>query len=126
MTTVLFVLSLFVLFMLVVSKIFETKVKKIGFLSDLFHKGDVKIHALINHGISKYNLYRKIMNLFLFDFLPSYLYELIVRLKDYVAKKYYSAGDDLRGRRILRSNGSVSFFLERLSEERPGIKSNKV
>ena len=118
MTIILFIISLIALSGLVASKIFEIKIRKIHFLAEAFVKGDEKIHDIIDLLVLKYGLYRKIANLFLFDFLPGYLYEVLVKMKDYVAKKYYSAGDEFRGRRVLRSNGSVSFFLERLSEEK--------
>ena len=126
MTTVLFLVSLFALSGLVGSKIFEIKVRKIHFLSNIFTRGDQKIHNFVELGESKYSRYKKILNIFIFDFLPSYMYEMLVRMKDYVSKKYYSAGDEFRGRRMLRSNGSVSFFLEQLSEEKTNASENKI
>ncbi len=117
-TITLFLISMFVLAGLIVSKVFEIKVRKIGFLVSLFLRGDKMIRAFGDLLVFKYNRYKKILNIFIFDFLPSYLYELLVKMKDYVAKKYYNAGDNIRGRRILKSNGSVSSFLEQLSEDR--------
>lgn len=111
--------------LMLLSKIFEIKVRKIHFLANIFIKGDEKIHKLIGIAILKYNHYKKIAHIFTFEFLPSYAYELLIRMKDYVSKKYYSAGDEFRGRRVLRSNGSVSFFLERLAETKPQRKTNK-
>ncbi|MCX6701815.1 MAG: hypothetical protein NTX96_01300 [Candidatus Zambryskibacteria bacterium] len=118
MTITFFLISMFVLCSLVASKVFEIKVKRINFLVNFFIKGDKKIHELIDQLFFKYNRYKKILNIFIFDFLPSYLYELLGRIKDYVAKKYYKAGDSIRGRRILKTNGSVSSFLEQLSEDK--------
>lgn len=118
MTTIIFLSSLFIMFALVLGKIFEIKFKKVEFVSNLFAKSDDKIYKLIEAVIYKYNRYKKISRIFIFEFLPSYTYEILVRSKDYVSKKYYSAGDEFRGRRVLRSNGSVSFFLERLTEEK--------
>jgi hypothetical protein len=118
MATTLFFISMFVLCGLISSKVFEIKVKKIDFLVNLFIKGDKKIHEFRDFLIFKYNRYKKISNIFIFEFLPSYLYELLVKTKDYVAKKYYQAGNNFNGRRILKNNGSVSSFLEQLSEER--------
>lgn len=117
-TITLFIISMFVLAGLIASKIFEIKVRRIDFLVNLFLKGDRLIRQLGDILIFKYNRYKKIINIFIFDFLPSYLYELLVKMKDYVAKKYYNAGDNIRGRRILKSNGSVSSFLEQLSEDK--------
>ena len=118
MTITLFIVSLLVLSGLVASKVFEIKVRRINFLSNIFVAGDNKIRSLINTIIFKYNRYRKILHIFVFDFLPSYLYELLVKMKDFVARKYYKAGDSIRGRRILKSNGSVSSFLEQISEDK--------
>ena len=111
--TIIFFVSLFVLCALLISKLFEVKT-----LTSIFTKNDEKIHKLIDEAIFKYNRSRKILNIFIFEFLPSYLYEVLVKMKDYVSKKYYNAGNSFRGKRVLRSNGSVSFFLERLSEDR--------
>ena len=125
MTTILFIVSFVVLGILIASKIFEIKVREIAFLSDKFKRGDAWIHAQIEQLLSKYNRYKKISHIFLFDFLPSYAYEILVKMKDFVAKKYYEAGTQFRGRRILKSTGSVSFFLERLSEDKSEAESHK-
>lgn len=118
MTILFFIVSLSVLCVMVASKIFRIKVRDIHFLSKIYARGDAVIHSWIEQGFGKYNLYKKIARLFIFDFLPSYLYEQVVKVKDYIAKKYYGMGDEFRGRRILRTTGSVSFFLERLAEDK--------
>ncbi len=51
MTTILFFVSLFVLSALIGSKVFEIKVRKIDSLSNLFAKGDEKIHKIIEFWI---------------------------------------------------------------------------
>ncbi len=126
MTTILFFVSLFVMVSLVGSKVFELKVRKIHSLSNLFAKGDEMIHQLIDLGVFKYNRYKKIAHIFVFEFLPSYAYELLVKMKDYVSKKYYSSADGFRGRRVLRANGSVSFFLESLADDKTQPEARKV
>lgn len=118
MSILFFYVSMAILILMVGSKVFERKVRKIEFLSSAFTKGDTKIQSFTDVLIGRYNHLRKIANLFIFDFLPSYFYELLVRTKDFVAKKYYEAGTDFRGKRILKSTGSVSFFLEQLSEDK--------
>ena len=124
MTTIIFAISLFVLCTMIVSKIFELKVRKIHFLSNVFRKGDKNIHQAIDMIVLKYNRYKKITNIFIFDFVPSYIYELLVKMKDYVSKKYYQFGDEFRGKRVLKSTGSVSFFLEKLSEDKTSTTSD--
>ncbi len=99
-------------------KAFEIKVKRIHFISNLFRKGDEIVHNFENKLELKYKRYEMIANLFVFDFVPAYAYEKLVKMKDYVAKKYYMTGEGFRGRRVLRSDGSVSFFLEQLSDEK--------
>ncbi len=118
MTIILFFVSMFALVAMLASKAFEIKVRRIHFLADAYHKGDQKIHAFIEHALVKYDRYEKIAQIFVFEFVPAYLYELLVRTKDFVAKKYYETGADFRGKRELKSTGSVSFFLERLSEHK--------
>lgn len=118
MTSILFDFSLFGLVLLIAYKTFALKVREIGFLSSAFRAGDEKIHESIHLIIAKYNRYSKIARIFVFDFLPAYFYELLVKAKDYVAKKYYESAEDLRGRRLLKTSGSVSFFLEQLSEDK--------
>ncbi len=95
----------------------EMRFNRQVFLTSFFKKGDVFIHSLLDTLVFKYNRYKKISQLFFFEFLPSYTYELLVKLKDYVARKYYEANSSWHGKRILRSDGSVSFFLEKLAKE---------
>jgi hypothetical protein len=124
MTTTFFFVSLVALCALLASKSIEIKLKRGHFISNLFKMGDESIHNLIDTLIFKYHRYKIITNIFIFEFLPSYAYEMLVKAKDYVSKKYYSTENGFRGRRILKTNGSVSFFLERLSEDKPGISAN--
>lgn len=126
MTTILFYASFFVLVSLVGSKVFEQRFRKIDSLASIFEKGDEKIHKIIDLVVFKYNWYKKIAHIFMFEFIPCYTYELLVRMKDYVSKKYYSSADGFRGRRVLRSNGSVSFFLESLSDDKTRPEARKV
>ncbi len=126
MTIIFFLVSLFVLCALVGSKIFEIKFDRAHFLANLFVKGDAKIHDLIKLAEFKYSRYKKIAHIFIFEFLPSFAYEILVRMKDYVSKKYYSAENRFSGKKILRGNGSVSFLLERLAEDKNGVRENKV
>jgi hypothetical protein len=110
---------------MVVSKAVELKMGRNHSLSNIFKVGDESIHRIIDSLVFLYNRYRMISRIFFFEFLPSYAYELLTRLKDKVSQKYYSysTGDGFRGRRVLRSNGSVSFFLERLSEDESRAES---
>jgi hypothetical protein len=126
MMTIIFFVSFIGLVGIIGSKIFEIKVRKIDFISRAFFKGDEKIHQFIGFAFQKYNLYKKIARLFVFEFLPAYAYEVLVKLKDYVAKKYYSHTDGIRGRRVLKSNGSVSSFLERLGDKGVDSVNHKV
>ena len=115
--TTLFFVSLFALLGMVVSKAVEIKVGKVHFLSNLYDKGDHKIHAFADRIVATYERYQKIAQIFVSEFIPGLLYELLTKTKDWVSKKYYESADHFRGKRILKSTGSVSFFLERLSEE---------
>jgi hypothetical protein len=123
MTITFFFVSLAVLCALLASKGLELKLRRAHFVSNILKKGDEGIHNFIDLLIFKYHRYKKITNIFIFEFLPSYAYEMLIKAKDYVSKKYYSTAD-FRGRRILRTNGSVSFFLERLGEDKPGVSTN--
>lgn len=114
------------MFSLVVSKYLEIKIGKTHFVSGLFIKGDHRIHDLIDTLVFKYNRYKMISHIFFTEFLPSYAYELLIKMKDYVSKKYYENGDSFRGRRVLRSNGSVSFFLERLADDKTSADGHNI
>lgn len=118
-STIVFIISFCGIFLLIASKVFQIKVGQINILQKITSFGDVKIHGTWAIVLGKYMLYKKITRLFIFDFLPSYVYEQLVRAKDYVSKKYYQFGTGFQGRRVLRNTGSVSFFLERLAEEKP-------
>ncbi len=125
-TTIIFAVSFCVLCGMIFAKAIQTKMGMFTSLSVFFEKGDVKIHEAISLLFTKYMLYKKIMYLFIFDFIPAYTYELLSKMKDYVARKYYVAGDQFRGRRVLRTNGSVSFFLERLTEDKSEAHGRQV
>lgn len=117
METILFIGSLVGLCLLIALRAFENKMGKIDFFQNLYLKSDLKINSIIEGAILRYGYYKKVAQIFVFDFLPSLLYEILVKSKDYVAKRYYNAGNEFRGRRMLRNDGSVSSFLERLSED---------
>ena len=118
MTIYIFFISLSIILVISILKSIDLKIRKIAFLNNFFSASDRKIESVFEYLVIKYNWLKKISNIFIFEFLPSYLYENLVKMKDHVSKKYYESGDKFRGRRVLRSNGSVSFFLDRLSEER--------
>ncbi len=120
MSFILFVVSLLVLFVMIASKVWEAKVRRIETLAEVYLRGDKKIHNLIEKGIVINKRYRKIAELFFFDFLPSFSYEQSVKLKDHLAKRYYNAENQFRGRRILRDNGSVSAFLQNITVDSDG------
>lgn len=125
-TTIIFAVSLFAICFMIAFKAFQLKFQTDNFLSAMAHKADLVLHGWIELGVQKYFLYRKIAHLFLFDFLPRYAYNVLNRMKDYIATKYYIAGDQFRGRRVLRGNGSVSFFLQELADESREMKGEKV
>lgn len=125
MITIIFSVSLFVMLSIILSKVVELKMGREHGLTSVFKVGDNVIHRVAGYVVFRYNRYRMISRIFLFEFLPSYAYELLIKLKDRISKKYYSysAGDGFRGRRALRSDGSVSFFLERLSDDKTHAES---
>lgn len=118
MTTTIFFFALLVLFFVLVVRMYLQKVGEVSFFARVYLNGDLYFDKIFDAIIYKYNRWRKISQIFFFEFLPSLLYENLVKAKDYVSKKYYESGDRIKGRRVLRSHGSVSFFLGRLSEER--------
>lgn len=122
MTIILFLISLFVICGLIVSKIFEIKFQKTHFLTNVFIEGDKQIHHILDEALFKYNRSRKIIDIFIFEFLPSYLYEILFKVKNHVSDKYHKAKEDFRGRKILKNDGAVSFFLKRLAEEKTKIE----
>lgn len=118
MTNILFIGSFLVLSSLIVLRVIENRIGGVTFLSNLFDRGDVFISNTINGFILRYNYFKKVGHIFVFDFIPSFIYEMLVKSKDYVARRYYNAGNEFRGRRLLRNDGSVSTFLERLSDDK--------
>src|SRR6185369_2262799 len=99
MTIIFFYLSLFVMVGLVASKIFEIKVRKINFLANIFGRGDRRINQATDTAVYKYNRYKKITQIFIFEFLPTLIYEFLVKMKNYVSRKYYEAGQGVRGQK---------------------------
>jgi len=113
-----FIVSFIVLISLITLKVIENKFGGISFLNKIFSVGDLFLNNLIEGMYLRYNYYKKVLHLFIFDFIPSLVYEFLVKSKDYVARRYYNSSNEFRGRRLLRPDGSVSNFLERLSEDK--------
>ncbi|MFA7216885.1 MAG: hypothetical protein WC095_02805 [Candidatus Paceibacterota bacterium] len=126
MTTIFFIGSLIAIFAMISTKILQSYTGKVYFTSSVFEKTDSKIYEFIGFCVYKYNRYKKITKIFIFEFLPSYMYEVLIKLKDYVAKRYYIAGDQFRGKRMLRNKGSVSNFLKNITEDKSKNKKDIV
>ena len=85
---------------------------------------DQKVHAVMATIADKYKLYKKIAGIFFFEFLPAYIYHSLVKMKDYMYRKYYASAGNLKGeKRMLRSNGTVSEFLQTISKEKGSHES---
>lgn len=118
MTTTVFISSFVALLAMLGTKMIEQKLGSFPLWTRLVSKTDEVVHDIMSRLLAKYQLYKKIAYLFIFNFLPSYAYELLVKMKDYVYKKYYESQSRLKGnRRMLRTNGSVSSFLQEISAE---------
>lgn len=115
--TILFIVSFIALVSLVLFRVIENKYS-ISFLKSFYEKGDLFIESSISYFLLRYNYFKKVGQIFIFEFIPSLIYEFLVKSKDYVAKRYYNAGNEFRGRRMLRNDGSVSAFLEQLSGDK--------
>jgi hypothetical protein len=99
-------------------KVVEEKLGGVHWWSRFIDSADKKIHQYIFIAGQKYRLWKKIASLFVFDFLPAYLYHQSTKLKDYLYKKYYASQSNLMGsKRMLRGNGSVSEFLQNISKD---------
>jgi hypothetical protein len=120
MTTV-FISSFVALVVMIMAKLIE---ERFGFLlwSKFVSWADEKIHEWIHVLVKRYQLWKKIAYLFFFEFLPSYAYELLIKMKDYVQKRYYESQSKLKGnKRMLRPNGSVSSFLQEIADTEPVV-----
>jgi hypothetical protein len=126
--TILFFISLFGLIILFVSKSIEINKGNVLFWTEIIKKADLKVHNFKKLLERKIGLYKKIAHLFVFEFLPSYLYENVSKFKDFIYKKYYESTLSLKGnKKVLRSNGSVSAFLQDIKKpEETGFFEEKL
>lgn len=122
MTTTFFIGSFIAICAMIGAKILESYTGKVSVISVFFDRTDNLIYRFIDLSIYKYNRWKKISKIFLFEFLPVYIYEQAAKLKNYMAKKYYMTGDELRGKKNLRNTGSVSGFLKNITD---GAEANK-
>lgn len=118
MTTIIFFVSFFALLLLGAFRAYQMKMGPVKSVTDFYTRCDLYLNKMIESIFYKYKRWSNISHIFFFEFLPSLVYEVLVKSKDFVSRKYYENGDRFRGRRALRSHGSVSFFLGRLSEEK--------
>lgn len=118
MTTTVFISSFVALLAMIGTKMIEQRLGSFPLWTRLVSRTDEVVHDVMNRIVTKYQLWKKIVYLFVFNFIPAYAYELLVKMKDYVHKKYYESQSKLKGnRRMLRTNGSVSSFLQEISAE---------
>lgn len=118
MTITVFISSFVALLAMIGTKMVEQRLGSFPLWTRLVSKTDEVVHDIVSRLVGKYQLWKKIAYLFVFNFLPSYAYELLVKMKDYVYKKYYESQSKLKGnKRMLRTNGSVSSFLQEISAE---------
>ena len=104
-------------------KLVESHRGEISWWARLISRADARIHYWMRWVEGKYVLYKKIASIFVFEFLPAYLFEQVVKLKDYLYKKYHTSRTNLKGeKRMLRSTGSVSEFLQSISKEEQKIR----
>jgi hypothetical protein len=105
-------------------KLIEKHRGEISWWASLIDRADARIHRFLRMLEGKYRLWKKISGIFIFEFLPAYLFEQVVKLKDYLYKKYHTSAGSLKGeKRMLRNTGSVSEFLQSISKE--GEKTEK-
>jgi hypothetical protein len=124
-TETLFASSLAGIIIMISSKLLEERFGRFHYWSKVFSWGDQKVHFVMAFIVGKYQLYKKIATLFFFEFLPALLYRKLVEMKDYVYKKYYSSSTNLRGeKRMLRTDGTVSDFLQNITKEGNHITSS--
>ena len=113
-----FYISFVGIFGMITFKAVESRMGKVQIWSRYMGAADARVHIWRQKLTAKYQLWKKIAYLFVFEFLPAYAYRQVVRLKDYLYKKYYESSEKFKGeKRMLKSNGSVSEFLQNLSEE---------
>ncbi|MCX6703417.1 MAG: hypothetical protein NTV02_01865 [Candidatus Zambryskibacteria bacterium] len=118
MTITVFISSFVALLAMIGTKMIEQKLGHFPLWTRVVAQADERVDDALEFLVKKYQLYKKIFNLFVFEFLPSYTYEILVKMKDRVYKKYYQSQSKLKGnKRMLRSNGSVSSFLQDISAE---------
>src|SRR5690349_20031592 len=96
--TTLFLASCVGMILMIGWKIFERKVRKIDFVSHTFTRGDDMIRGWERGMKERYELGKKIIHVFIFDFLPLYAYRHFNRMKDYIARIYSIMEDQIRGK----------------------------
>lgn len=126
-TQTLFISSFVGIAIMLGSKLAEERFGKFHWWSKIAAWADQKVHSAIHIIVEKYKFYKKVVSIFVFEFLPAYAYRKLIELKDYVYKKYYSSANNLKGeKRMLRSNGTVSEFLKNISKEgKPDVPEEK-
>ncbi len=99
-------------------KVVEQRLGGVNWWANFIARADHRINVLVKKLHFKYRIWKKIASIFVFEFLPAYAYEQVVKLKDYMYKRYHSSAGNLRGeKRMLRGNASVSEFLQNITEE---------
>ena len=117
-----FYISFVCLCFMLTFKMIEGRVGEIGWWARMRKVWDDRMHVWREKLWATWTLWKKIAYLFVFEFLPAYAYKQTLKLKDYFYKKYYESAERMKGeKRMLKSNGSVSEFLQNLTEDKRTI-----
>jgi hypothetical protein len=126
MVTTVFITSFVALCAMIGIKVAETRAGHFSFWTNTIEVSDEKMHVFLKGILKRYQFYKKVAYLFIFEFLPSYSYELLIKMKDYVQKRYYESQSTLRGnKRMLRSSGSVSSFLQDIGTKKEEVDTTQ-
>ncbi|TAL49209.1 hypothetical protein EPN83_01565 [Patescibacteria group bacterium] len=122
--TIVFFFSLAGLVVLVGLKVYEFRSGRRVISRSLLAKWNAVLHRETARGRGRLTVARERGRVFLVRELPRHSEALVDMLRREFERAYQKFLEKVRGSRVLHSNGKVSDFLEKISEERKNGKKN--
>ena len=123
---ILFGISLFVLILLFTGKFFESRSLKPNFISSLFKKLDPLAEKLFGQVAFRYRQVDQTLRYIFLVLLPRKSEESLKQAKEAAIGEYKRRKELVLGKRELAKNGSASFFLKKMKEDKMKSKPGRI
>lgn len=125
-TIIVFASSLFLAALIVLIKAIELKYGKknilLGLISKFDRKADAFVASLKFKGLQ---IIQSIRYIILVE-AKAFFWALLIKIENRIKEEYRTRENTIMGRKNLKPNGSASFYLKKITEEKNGAEKGKI